>query len=80
MQLTITPEIEALVQHEMSHGRFRDPAELVAAALVAFTETTPLDLTDLDDRLQEGIDSADRGELYTEDEARAYIAAVRAKL
>jgi hypothetical protein len=80
MELTITPEIEALVQNEMSHGRFSDPGELIVAALTAFSETTPLDLDNLDSLLQEGIDSADRGEWYTEEEARAYLAALRAKV
>ena len=46
-------------------------------ALLVLAGTRPYDLTDLDVKIQEGIDSADHGDLFTEEEARAYLAAVR---
>jgi predicted transcriptional regulator len=80
MTLTLTPETEALIQQEMSSGRFRDPDEAIATAFLVLRDYRPADLGDLDRNIQEGIDDADAGRLYTEDEARAYIASVRAKL
>ena len=80
MQLTLKPEVEALLQQELSTGRFQDPNDVIETALHALSDRRFLTLNDLDDFIQEGIDSADRGELYTEDEARAYIAAARTKL
>ena len=80
MQLTLKPEVEALLQLELSNGRFHDPNEVLETALHVLADSRPYDLTDLDARIQEGIDSADRGELYTEEEARAFIAALRAKI
>jgi len=80
MQLTLKPEVEALLQQELSTGRFQDPNDLIETALHALSDKRFLTRNDLDDFIQEGIDSADGGELYSEDEARAYIAAVRSKL
>ena len=80
MQLTLKPEVEALLQQELSTGRFQDPNDLIETALHVLADSRHFDLSDLDAKIQEGIDSADRGELYTEDEARAFIAALRAKL
>jgi hypothetical protein len=80
MQLTLKPEVEALLQQELSTGRFQDPNDLIETALHALADSRPYDLADLDGKIQEGIDSADSGELYSEDEARAFIASLRAKL
>jgi Arc/MetJ-type ribon-helix-helix transcriptional regulator len=80
MELAITPEVEALLERQMQSGRFRDPNELIATALHVLSESTPDDLLDLEAKIDEGIASADRGELYTEEEARAFLRAMRAKL
>jgi predicted transcriptional regulator len=80
MRLTLKPEVEALLQQELSSGRFQDTNDALETALHVLADTRPYDLTDLDAKIQEGIDSADRGELYTEEEARAFIAALQAKL
>ena len=80
MELTITPEVEALLQHEMATGRFQNVNELIATAMHVLSDTTPADFQALDQMIDEGIESADRGELYTEDEARAYWRSSRAKL
>jgi len=76
----LKPETQALIQHELDSGRFHDPDEVIATALLALSDSRPADISDLDAKLQESIDQADRGELYTEEEARAIIAAMRAKL
>ena len=80
MQLTITAEVEALIQREMETGHFKTVDDLIEAALHALQYNIPYTRSELDAMIQEGIDSADRGELYTEQEARAYLAAMRAKL
>lgn len=80
MTLTITPEVEALLQQELKSGRFQDPNEVIATALMVLAESRPYHLAELDAMIQEGIDSADRGELYDEDQVRAHLAAIREKL
>jgi len=80
MQLTLTPEVEALMQREMERGHFESANDLIEAALNSLVHGIPYTRLELDAMIQEGLDSADRGELYSEEEARAYIAEVRAKL
>ena len=80
MELTLKPEVEALLDQELRTGRFRDSNDLIETALHALSDRRLQSASDLDEYIQEGIDSADRGELYDEAEARAYIAAVRSKL
>lgn len=80
MTLTLTPEVEALLQRELKTGRFENPNDLIETALLVFSDRTPDDFHELNAKIQEGLDSLDRGELYTEDEARAYLASVRSKL
>ena len=77
MQLTISPRVEALLQQELSTGRFSNPDELLETALHVLSDSTPSDLDQLRADIQEGIDSADRGELYSESEARAWLASAR---
>jgi putative addiction module CopG family antidote len=79
MELTLKPEVEALIQEQLSSGRYQDPSDVIETALHALADGTALK-GNLDDFIQEGIDAADRGELYNEEEARAYLAAVRSKL
>jgi putative addiction module CopG family antidote len=79
MELTLKPEVEALIQQKLSSGRYQDTNDVIETALHALADGEAL-RTSLDDFIQEGIDSADRGELYSEEEARAYLAAVRSKL
>jgi Arc/MetJ-type ribon-helix-helix transcriptional regulator len=61
-------------------GRYKDANEVVETALHALADDLPYTRAELEEMIQEGIDSADRGELYTEEEARALLAAERAKL
>ena len=77
MQLTITPEVEALIQTELKKGRFQSPNDLIATALLVLSDSTPQDLTTLESKIQEGLDAADQGDLFPEDEARAHLASLR---
>ncbi len=80
MQLTLKPEVEALLQQELSTGRFHDPNDVIETALHALSDSRHLNLSDLDSKIQQGLDDIERGDVFDEDEARAYIAAMRAKL
>ncbi len=80
MELTLKPEVEALIQQQLRSGRYQDPNDLIETALHALAEGSDLNFADLDAKIQEGLDDIDRGDVFTEEEARAYIAAMRAKL
>ena len=80
MQLTITPETEALLQQQLKSGRFQTPDDLIATALQVLADVTPKDLPALNAAIQEGLDDFDRGDIYSESEARAYLASLRSKL
>ena len=80
MTLTLKPEVEALVQQELESGRFQDPNDLIETALHALAGSRPYTVAELEEMIQEGIDEVERGDVVTEQEARAYIAAMRAKL
>jgi len=80
MTLTITPEVEALLQNELQRGRFQDPNELIATALQVFFGSRPDHSVDLERMIDEGIASADRGEVYDEAAARAFLRSSRSQL
>ncbi len=80
MQLTLTPKAEALLNEQMKHGRFQTPGDLIETALLVFRDSTPDDIAALNKLIDEGLRSAEEEPLYSEQEARAYLAAVRAKL
>jgi hypothetical protein len=80
MELTITPKVEALLQREMSTGRFEDPNDLIETALLVLADSTPYDLESLNAKIDEGLNDIARGDVFTEDEARVYLADMRAKL
>jgi putative addiction module CopG family antidote len=79
MEVTLKPEVEALIQEQLSSGRYQDPSDVIETALHALADGRAIS-ADLDARIQQGLDDIDRGDVFTEDEARAYIAAMRAKL
>jgi Arc/MetJ-type ribon-helix-helix transcriptional regulator len=81
MELTLTPELEAEIQQQLDSGRFHTPVEVLVTAMGALRDSTPDEnLEDFNAKLQEGIDDIDQGRTYSEEEARAYIADLRAKL
>ena len=80
MTLTLTPEVEALLTRELSTGRFQSPNDLLETALLVLADSTVSWSSELEAKIQQGLDDLDRGDVFTEEEARAYIAAMRAKL
>ena len=80
MQLTLKPEVEALLQQELSTGRFDDPNDVLETALHALADHLPYNAAEMEAMIQQGLDEVERGEVVTEQEARAYIAEMRSKL
>lgn len=80
MTLTLTPEVEALLNRELSTGRFESPNDLLETALLVLADSNLSRSSDLETKIQEGLEDVYRGDVFTEEEARAYIAAMRAKL
>jgi len=81
MTLTLTPELEAEIQQQLDSGRFHTPVEVLVTAMGALRDGIPDESPEeFNAKLQEAIDEIDRGDTYSEEEARAYIAELRAKL
>jgi putative addiction module CopG family antidote len=83
MALTLTPEVEQKLERRMQDGRWHSPSDVMLTALELledFDDLVVVNREELESAIQEGLDSADRGELYTETEVRAHLAEVRAKL
>ncbi len=80
MQVTLTPEIEALIEQQMKSGRFEDPTELIATALHALADDHPFEPSQLESMIEEGARDVEDGNVFTKDEAKAYLRAMRAKL
>jgi Arc/MetJ-type ribon-helix-helix transcriptional regulator len=70
MQLTLTPELEILLQRHLNSGTYDNVTDLLLAALqlldqqtLTWEELNGIDTNQLKQALQIGIDQADRGEL-----------------
>jgi antitoxin ParD1/3/4 len=70
MQLTLTPELETLLQHHLNSGTYENATDVLLTALqlldqqtLTWEERNGIDTDQLKQALQIGIDQADRGEL-----------------
>jgi antitoxin ParD1/3/4 len=64
MVVTLTPQIEAMIQQRLDSGRYSDASEVVQEALRLLEERDrEAQLAHLRALLQQGLDSARRGEL-----------------
>jgi putative addiction module CopG family antidote len=82
MTVTLTPQIEALVQHRIDSGEYVTAEELVADAVLQL-QPDPLagtDKAELQRMVEEGIWSAENEPLYTLEEVIADLARVRKDL
>jgi antitoxin ParD1/3/4 len=80
MALTLTPEVEQILEQRMQEGRWASPSDVMLTALHLLDGLDELIVTshkDLQAKIQEGLDSVDREELYTADEVRAHLAEAR---
>jgi Arc/MetJ-type ribon-helix-helix transcriptional regulator len=81
MTVTLTPELEAEIQQQLDSGRFHTPAEVLMTALGALRDEFPDETIEtFNAKLQEAIDEVDRGETFSEEEARAHLAELRRAL
>jgi len=81
MELTLTPELEAEIQEQLDTGRFHTPVEVLTTAMGVLRDNMPDENLEIfNAKLQEGMDDIDQGRTYSEEEARAYLADLRAKL
>jgi antitoxin ParD1/3/4 len=83
MELTVTPEIESIIQRKLESGQYETPQQVFESAVHR------LDLEDADfgwsaGELQAAVDigwdQAERGETMSGEEARAALATLRAEL
>jgi predicted transcriptional regulator len=83
MALTISPELEGRIQRVVDSGRYATPEQAIESAVSRIESDEMLagwSKADLEAAIDEGLASAERGELYTEAETRAYLAKVRSDL
>ena len=74
MQLTIPPDLQALIEKRMATGAFESAEEVLRCALEAQDEEESQQRQAISDHIEEGFRQAERGELYTEDEVRTHLA------
>jgi Arc/MetJ-type ribon-helix-helix transcriptional regulator len=83
MELALTPELERRIQQQLESGRFESAEQLISTAADVF-ESWPLpegmDQAEFERLIEEGCAAADRGETVSAEEAREYLAKVRASL
>ena len=83
MELILTPEIQEMIQYELDSGRYETPEQVLINALVQLKERywePDIPLAEFQAMIDKGWDEAERGETVSAEEARAYIAKVRAEL
>ena len=77
MQLTIPPDLQALIEKRIATGAYDSAEDVLRCALEAQEEEESLtdeDRQAISDHIEEGFRQAERGELYSEDEVRAHLA------
>lgn len=76
MNVSLTPELEKLIQDKVKSGRYLSANEVVREALQLLEERDRIQQIKLDtlrQKLQVGVDQIDRGELIDGEEAFAEI-------
>jgi len=82
MQLTIPPDLQALIEKRMATGAFESAEDVLRCALEShdWREECGLTVDDrqaISDHIEEGFRQAERGELIDGDQARREIAEIR---
>jgi hypothetical protein len=81
MAVTLDPATEQPIQRKIEQGHFRSPEQGIARAPDLLDEDeawSPNELEELNRHLSASLASADRGELYTGEQARRILAQRRA--
>ena len=74
MNISLTGELERLVQRKVESGRYRSPSEVIRAGLRLLEredERTEVRLTEIRAQVRAGIEQAERGEFVDGEEAVA---------
>lgn len=80
MNVSLTPELEQLIEERVKSGLYNSASEVVREALRLLMERDQIRQAKLDQlrhEIQIGIDAADRGELVSEEEAMARLEQIR---
>jgi antitoxin ParD1/3/4 len=78
MNVSLTPELEQMIQEKVASGLYASASEVVREALRIMRtrdEARQQKLTELRREVQEGVDAAARGELYDAEEVFAELRA-----
>lgn len=73
MNVSLTPELERMIEQKVASGLYGSASEVVREALRLLCrreEVREREIEDLNRKIDEGIAQADRGELLTETQAR----------
>ena len=76
MSLALDPATEQRIQREIARGPYREPAELINRALDLLESQENWLLRNkeaINERLEESMAQAERGEVYTPEEVRALL-------
>lgn len=83
MNISLTPELEKLVDEKVKTGRYTSASEVIREALRLFSdyeEARQRGIAELNRKIEEGLVQADRGQVITGEESRRRTRAVRSKL
>ena len=76
MKVSLTPELEELIQEKINSGQYTSVSEIIAEGLRLLDERDKLKaarLAELKEKIREGIEAADRGELIDGEEVFAEL-------
>lgn len=83
MNISLTPELENLVDEKVKTGRYTSASEVIREALRLFSdyeEARQRGIADLNRKIEEGLAQANRGQVITGVESRHRTRTVRSKL
>lgn len=83
MNISLTPELEKMVDDKVKTGRYTSASEVIREALRLFgdyEEARQRGIAELNRKIEEGLAQASRGEVMSGEESRRRTRAVRSKL
>lgn len=83
MNISLTPELEKMIDEKVKTGRYTSASEVIREALRLFSdyeEAHQRGIAELNRKIEEGLAQASRGEVISGEESRRRTKAVRSKL
>ena len=83
MNISLTPELEKMIDEKVKTGRYTSASEVIREALRLFSdyeEARQRGIAELNRKIEEGLAQASRGEVVSGEESRRRTKAVRSKL